>query len=197
MDLGAQLHHAALRVYVMGQRGADRAPATADDIATMRALTAEAVRAGALGFSSSRTLNHRSSKGAPTPSLQAELDELLGIASGLRDAGAGVIEMISDFEDLDREFANLEAMVRESGRPMSISLAQGSNPHGWRKLLGRIEAANAKGLAMRGQVAPRGIGILLGHRTTLNPFSTRASYKEIADLPLDARLRALGAAPQQ
>jgi len=192
MDLGAQLPHAALRVYVMGQRGADRAPATADDIAAMRALTAQAVRAGALGFSSSRTLNHRSSRGAPTPSLQAELDELLGIAAGLRDAQAGVIEMISDFDDVDREFSYLEAMVRESGRPMSISLAQGLNPHGWRKLLGHIEAANTRGLSMRGQVAPRAIGILLGHRTTLNPFSTRPSLKEIADLPLEARLRALG-----
>ncbi|MEQ8990880.1 MAG: amidohydrolase family protein [Pseudomonadales bacterium] len=191
MDLGAQLPHGALRVYVMGQRGADREPATADDIAAMRAITAEAVRAGALGFSSSRTLNHRSSRGEPTPSLKAELDELLGIAAGLRDAGRGVIEMISDFADLDEEFSFLEAMVRASGRPMSISLAQGISPQGWRKLLERIERANARGLPMRGQVAPRGIGILMGHATTLNPFSTRPSFKEIADLPLRERLAAL------
>ena len=191
MDIGAQLPHGALRVYVMGQRGADREPATADDIATMRKITAEAIHAGALGFSSSRTLNHRSSKGAPTPSLKAEARELLGIAAGLKDARAGVIEMISDFEDVDEEFSCFEAMVRESGRPMSISLAQGISPHGWRKLLGKIEHANGLGLVMRGQVAPRAIGILLGHTTTLNPFSTRPSFKEIADLPLPARLRAL------
>lgn len=191
MDIGAQLPHGALRVYVMGQRGADLEPATQEDVATMRALTAEAIRAGALGFSSSRTLNHRTSKGAPTPSLKAELDELLGIAAGLRDAGAGVIEMISDFTDLNEEFSSLEAMARASGRPMSISLAQGISPQGWRKLLGRIESANSSGLVMRGQVAPRAIGILLGHTTTLNPFSSRPSYKEIATLPLAARLHAL------
>ena len=128
MDMGAQLPHGALRVFVMGQRGADREPATADDVAEMRRLTAEAIRAGALGFSCSRTLNHRSSKGAPTPSLTAERDELLGIARGLKDAGRGVLEMISDFDDLDHEFAMLKAMAAESGRPMSISLAQGLSP---------------------------------------------------------------------
>jgi N-acyl-D-aspartate/D-glutamate deacylase len=159
MDIGAQLPHAALRVYVMGQRGADREPATADDVAEMRRLTAEAVRAGAMGFSSSRTLNHRSSKGAPTPSLTAELDELVGIARGLNDAGSGVIEMISDFGDLDAEFSLLEEMVTASGRPMSISLAQAGSPNGWRKILARIENASAAGLVMRGQVAPRPSGI--------------------------------------
>jgi N-acyl-D-aspartate/D-glutamate deacylase len=81
----------------------------------------------------------------------------------------------------------LRAMVQESGRPMSISLAQGLSPHGWRKVLGKIEAANAAGLVMRGQVAPRPIGILLGLTTTLNPFITRPSYMEVARLPLAER----------
>jgi N-acyl-D-aspartate/D-glutamate deacylase len=191
MDIGAQLPHGALRVFVMGQRGADREPATADDIAAMRRLTAEAIRAGALGFSSSRTLNHRSSRGEPTPSLKAELDELQGIALGLKDAGRGVLEMISDFDDLEHEFAMLRSMVALSGRPMSISLAQGLSPHGWRKVLGLIEQASAAGLVMRGQVAPRPIGILLGLTTTLNPFITRPSYMEVGRLPLPERLRAL------
>ncbi|MBX3707776.1 MAG: amidohydrolase family protein [Pseudomonadales bacterium] len=191
IDLAAQLPHAALRVFVMGERGANREPANADDVAAMQKLTAEAIRAGAIGFTSSRTLNHRSSKGAPTPSLKAERDELVAIARGLRDAGRGVLEFISDFEDLDAEFELLRAMVRESGRPMSISLAQGLSPHGWRKVLGRIEAANAEGLVMRGQVAPRPIGILLGLTTTLNPFTTRPSYMEIARLPLAERVLAL------
>ncbi|MEZ5550945.1 MAG: amidohydrolase family protein [Pseudomonadales bacterium] len=191
MDIGAQLPHGALRVYVMGQRGADREPATADDIAGMRRLTAEAMRAGAIGFSSSRTLNHRSSKGAPTPSLTAELDELTGIASGLRDAGRGVMEMISDFADLDGEFSLLEAMAKASGRPMSISLAQGLSPNGWRRILDRITAANASGLEMRGQVAPRPIGIILGLSSSLNPFTSRASYMAVAQLPLAERIKAL------
>jgi N-acyl-D-aspartate/D-glutamate deacylase len=191
MDIGAQLPHGALRVYVMGQRGADREPATAEDIAEMRRLTTEAMRAGALGFTSSRTLNHRSSRGEPTPSLKAELDELRGIALGMKDAGRGVMEFISDFDDLEEEFGFLETMVRESGRPMSISLAQGLSPHGWRKVLGRIDEATAKGFTMRGQVAPRPIGILLGLTTTLNPFLTRPAYSEVAQLPLAERLRAM------
>ena len=101
MDIGAQLPHAALRVYVMGQRGADREPATAEDVLEMRRLTEEAIRAGALGFTSSRTLNHRSVRGEPTPTLQAEYDELVGMASALHSSGRGVMEMISDFDDLD------------------------------------------------------------------------------------------------
>jgi N-acyl-D-aspartate/D-glutamate deacylase len=191
MDIGAQLPHAALRVYVMGQRGADREPATVEDIEQMRTLTTQAIQAGALGFTSSRTLNHRTSKGAPTPSLKAELDELRGISLGMRDAGSGVLEMISDFVDLEEEFSFLTEMVESSGRPMSISLAQGLSPHGWRKLLGKIEHASKDGLVMRGQVAPRPIGILMGQTTTLNPFTARPSYNEVAGLPLAERLVAL------
>jgi N-acyl-D-aspartate/D-glutamate deacylase len=191
MDIGAQLPHAALRVYVMGQRGADREPATPEDIAEMRRLTAEAIRAGAMGFSSSRTLNHRSSKGAPTPSLTAEIDEMVGIAQGLKDAGGGVMEMISDFGDLNDEFSLLKEMVSVSGRPMSVSLAQGLSPNGWRKILGLIEAASDEGLTMRGQVAPRPIGIIFGLTASLNPFMGRPSYMEIARLPVAEKLAAM------
>ena len=191
MDIGAQLPHAALRVYVMGMRGANREPATAQDIAAMSRLVTEAMQAGAIGFSSSRTLNHRSSTGAPTPSLTAERAELLGIAEGMRVAGRGVLEMISDFADLDHEFANIEAMAAASGRPMSVSLAQGLSPHGWRKVLGKIEKATASGTVMRGQVAPRPIGILSGLTTTLSPFTSRTSFMEIARLPLNEKLQAL------
>ncbi len=117
MDIAAQLPHAALRVYVMGERGANREPATADDIAQMRVLAREAAAAGAIGFSTSRTLNHRSSKGAPTPSLTAEVDELVGIAMGLKDAGRGVLELISDFGDLDDEFGIVERMSSRAVAP--------------------------------------------------------------------------------
>ena len=191
MDIGAQLPHAALRVYVMGQRGADREPATAEDVLEMRRLTEEAIRAGALGFTSSRTLNHRSVRGEPTPTLQAEYDELVGMASALHSSGRGVMEMTSDFDDLDEEFSLLESMVRSAGRPMSISLAQGISDHGWRKVLGKIESASNAGLAMRGQVAPRPIGILLGLTTTLSPFTTRPSFSEVATLPMAERVAAL------
>ena len=191
MDVGAQLPHAALRVYVMGQRGADREPATAADVVEMRRLTEQAMRAGALGFTSSRTLNHRTVRGEPTPTLQAEYDELVGMASALQAVGGGVMEMISDFDDLDAEFDLLKSMVRSAGRPMSISLAQGISDHGWRKVLNKIEGASNSGLAMRGQVAPRPIGILLGLTTTLAPFTTRPSFSEVAGLPLAERAVAL------
>ena len=191
MDIGTQLPHGALRVFVMGQRGADREPATEDDIAQMRTLTTEAIKAGALGFSSSRTLNHRSSTGEPTPSLTAERAELLGIAAGVRDAGTGVIELISDFESLDEEFDLLETMARESTRPMSISLAQGISPHGWRKLLDRIDRAVARGTPIRGQVAPRAIGVLLGLSGTICPFMSHPTYQKISSLELSQRVREL------
>ena len=191
MDICAQLPHAAMRVYVMGQRGADREPATTEDIIEMRRLTEEAIRAGALGFTSSRTLNHRSSKGEPTPTLQAEHDELVGMANALHTIGYGVMEMISDFEDLDTEFELLKSMVGSAGRPMSISLAQGISDHGWRKILNKIEHANDAGYKMRGQVAPRPIGILLGLTTTLSPFTTRPSFTEVAHLSLDERVSAM------
>lgn len=191
MDIGAQLPHAALRVYVMGQRGVDRAPANAEDIAIMRQLTRQAMGAGALGFTSSRTLNHRSSRGEPTPSLQAEADELIGVAQGLKDAGRGVLEFISDFNDLEDEFGLLRSMVSTSGRPMSISLAQGLSPNGWKQILSHIEQANASGLVMRGQVAPRPIGVLLGLTTTLSPFSARPSFSETAQMDLSEQVAAL------
>ena len=191
VDVGAQIPHAALRVYVMGQRGADREPAASDEIAEMRRIVAEGVAAGALGVSTSRSLNHRTSKGAPTPSLKAEYEELLGLAVGLKDAGRGVFEMISDLDDLEEEFNFFRGMVAESGRPMSISLAQGLNACGWRAVLGKIEQANADGLVMRGQVAPRPIGVLMGLTTTICPFSTRNAYKEVAALPVSERIEAM------
>ena len=191
MDIGAQLPHAAMRVYVMGQRGADREPATPQDVAQMKAMTSRAIQAGALGFTTSRTLNHRSARGEPTPTLKAEAEELLGISEGIRDVGTGVIEMISDFDDLDLEFDLLKSMVKKSGRPMSISLAQGISPHGWRKMLDRIESANRDGFVMRGQVAPRAIGILLGLTTTLSPFSSRPSFSELAKMSVEKKLSAL------
>ncbi|MYF52203.1 MAG: amidohydrolase family protein [Gammaproteobacteria bacterium] len=192
VDVGAQIPHAALRVYVMGQRGADREPATPNEIAEMRRIVAEGVNAGALGVSTSRFLNHRSSKGEHTPSLTAGYDELLGLAHGLKDAGRGVFEMVSELEDLDEEFSFFRGMVSESGRPMSVSLAQGLNACGWRAVLCKIEQANADGLVMRGQVAPRPIGVLMGLTTTICPFSTRKAYKEIAALPVAQRIEAMG-----
>jgi len=190
IDVCAQVPHGALRVFVMGERAARRDAATPEEIARMGQLCAEAMAAGAVGFSSSRTMQHRTSKGEPTPTLTAAEDELRGIAAGLRRAGAGVMEMISDFDDLDGEFGIFCRMVEDAGRPMTISLAQrDSAPDNWKILLDRIERAAARGLPIKGQVADRPIGILVGLSCTLNPFLARPSYRQIARRPLDERVR--------
>ena len=192
IDVCAQLPHGALRVYVMGERGAQLEAATPEDIAEMRRLSADAMRAGALGFSTSRTLNHKTVKGDPTPSLRATEAELVGIAQGLSDAGTGVIELISDFNvpDLATEFAMIRRIVESSRRPLTLSLAQGhTSANGWRKILELIENASRDGLPIKAQVAPRPIGVLLGLQGTINPFITHATFQEIKDKPLADKVR--------
>ena len=189
IDVAAQLPHAALRVFVMGQRGADREPATVEDIAKMSAIAEAAARAGAIGFSTSRTLNHRTSTGEPTPTLTAADEELCGIAEGLGRAGRGVLQVVSDFADVENEFALLRKMVQRSGRPLSFSLLQSPRaPDGWRKLLSNLEAATGEGLPIKAQVCGRPVGLLFGLELTAHPFVQRPSYREIADLPLSARV---------
>ena len=191
MDIGAQLPHAAMRVYVMGERGVNREPATPGDIAAMRAISAAAIRSGALGFSTSRWLHHKSSRGEHTPTLRAELDELVGIALGMRDAGSGVVQAISQFEDLESEFSILREVVRQTGQPLSLSMSEDLSEVDWRDVLRHIELANAEGLEFRGQVAPRAIGAVLGLTASLSPFSSKASFRALAHLPLAEKRRAL------
>ena len=190
VDLCAQLPHGALRVYVMGERAARMEAATEDDIARMREIATVAMRAGALGFSTSRSINHRTIKGDPTPSLRASEAELTGIAMGLADAGRGVLQLLSDFDtpSLEEEFAMLRRVVEKSGRPLSFTVAQKhDDPQGWRKLLKLVAEAVKDGLPIRGQVAPRPIGMLLGLQGSLNPFSGAPMVREIADKPLEER----------
>lgn len=188
VDIGAQLPHAALRVFVMGERGANREEASAADIAAMAAIAKGAVEAGALGFSTSRTLNHRTSDGQPTPTLTASEEELTGIALGLKAAGKGALQFVSDFTDPEAEFAMLRRIVERSGRPLSFSLVQNPRePRQWRTLLDRLEDAAAAGLPMRAQVCGRPVGILFGLELTLNPFTHYPSYQEIAGRPLAER----------
>jgi N-acyl-D-aspartate/D-glutamate deacylase len=191
IDLCAQLPHGALRVYVMGDRAVRLEAATDEDIARMRVLAREAALAGAIGFSTSRSLNHRTLKGDPIPSLRAGEAELMGIAMGLADAGRGVLEYISDWDtpDAATEFAMVRRIVERSGRPLSFSLAQRhSTPGLWRELLALTDAAAADGLPIRAQVAPRPIGVLLGLQGSRNPFTPCPAYREIAQRPLAERV---------
>ena len=194
VDIGSQLPHAALRVHVMGERGANREPATAADIATMAAIARRAAEAGALGFTTSRTLNHRTSDGqpTPTPTLTAAEDELVGIAMGLKAAGSGVLQVVSDFADPEAEFAMLRRMVEQSGRPLSFSLLQSPiHPQAWKTLLGALEDAVAAGLPMKAQVAARPVGVLLGFELTVNPFTFHPTYRDMAKAPLAERVARL------
>jgi len=194
IDFCAQLPHAALRVYVMGERASRLEMATPEDMAQMRRLTADAMRAGAIGFSTSRSINHKSVDGAPTPTLKAAEEELLAIALGVKDAGRGVLQMITDFDgdDVDGEFALLRRLAEASGRPLSFSLMQKhKNPGGWRRVLELTAQAVRDGLEMRAQVAPRGVGVLLGLQGSRNVFSECPSYQEIAGLSLAERVQRL------
>ncbi len=189
VDVAAQVPHAALRVHVMGQRGANREPATPADRAEMARLAAEGIRAGALGFSTSRTLAHKTLDGRHTPTLRAEESELAEIAAAL---GGGWLQVISDFEDVDGEFAMLRRLAAGSGRPMTISLLQREQrPEAWRRILGHIEEANAAGEKITGQVMARPVGVMLGFEISQNPFIGCPTWKEIAALPFPAKLAAL------
>ena len=192
IDFAAQVPHAALRVFVMGERGANRDMATGDDIAAMAKLAREAVEAGALGFTTSRTLNHQTSEGDPTPTLTAAEDELMGIALEIGKAGKGVLQVVSDFKKRRDEMDMFQRIVETSGRPMSISVAQTDlAPDAWKWLLAEIEGANERGLEMRAQVAPRPVGILVGLELTLNPFTAYPAYAEIEDAPLAEKMAKL------
>ena len=192
IDFGAQLPHAALRVFVMGERGANREEATPQDIEAMAKLARKAVDAGALGFSTSRTLNHRTSDGQPTPTLTASEEELTSIGMALKEAGKGVLQFVSDFDDPKKEAAMLRRIVEATGRPLSVSLAQSDvAPEGWRILLGAIEGAAEDGLPMRAQVCGRPVGVLLGLDLTMNPFIAHPVYQEIKDKTLQEKVAAL------
>jgi len=191
IDLAAQVPHGAVRLFVMGERGADREAATADEITEMGRVVREAVAAGALGFTTSRTMNHRTSRGEPTPTLTAAEDELVGIATGMASAG-GVLEVVSDFRDIDVEFSVMRHMVESSGRPLTISVAAEEHRAHWGTLRDHIASAVDDGLPIKGQVAARAIGLLLGLQATLNPFGGLPSYREIAALPLAERVRVMG-----
>ncbi|MFT7597923.1 MAG: N-acyl-D-aspartate/D-glutamate deacylase [Acidimicrobiales bacterium] len=187
MDIGAQLPHGALRFYVMGERGADHeAVPTSDELGQLGTLVQEALGAGALGFSTSRTTKHKAADGRLTPSLSAGDPELAAVAEAMRAAEAGVLQVNSDFGPGD--FEHLRQAAAISGRPLSVLLLQvDSDPERWRTTRDEIHQANANGITATGQVGCRPIGVMLGLDATVNPFRTNPAYEAIADLPLAER----------
>ncbi len=196
IDFGAMVPHDALRMYVMGERARYEEPSTEDDVAAMRGALRAALEAGAAGFSTGRTDNHRNNDGQPTPASEASERELIGLARAFVGLDHGVLQAVSDFDMMvdparfDPEYDLLESMVANAGgRPLSISTMQRDQARDqWQQIIARTEAANAKGHTVRMQVAPRPIGVILGLEATFHPFIGFPSYKAIHNLPLAARV---------
>lgn len=182
MDVGAQVPHAALRFYVMGERGAVHSEVPTDDeIAAMGSLLEHALHEGALGFTTSRTTKHKAADGSPTPSLSAEEPELAGLAMAMKRAGKGVIEVNSDFGAGD--FARMRAAAEIAGRPLSVLLVQVDNaPDLWRETLDGVDQSVADGLEMTAQVGSRAIGVLMTLKGTVHPFITHPLWQQMSDL---------------
>jgi N-acyl-D-aspartate/D-glutamate deacylase len=199
VDVGTQVPHAALRTYVMGDRGADvEAAASADEIERMSQLCEEAIRAGAMGFTTSRTYVHRTSRGQQIGTLRASAEEVLGIAAALRRAGTGVIQLISDaYQSTDDELVahEIELLGRiatEVGRPLSFTVQQNDDaPDRFRQLLAAIGDWNAAGADVKAQVGVRPIGVLVGLQATANPFMFCPSYRQLHSLTHHERLARL------
>lgn len=191
IDVAAYLPHSPLRVYTMGQRGADREPATAEDLARMRALTEEAVRAGALGVASSRFALHKTAGGSPIPTYDAAQAEIAAIAAGVADGGGGLLQFVPDipaggYETVLRQVFEVAADV---GLPVTFSLLTGNvGEPVWPQAMNLVEKFNAAGGSITAQMFPRPIGMVIGLEVSGNPFIMYPSYQQIAELPLAQRV---------
>ncbi len=202
MDIGTHVPHGAVRAYVMGERGARNEPATAEDIQKMYSIVREGLEAGALGFSTSRTMGHRAVDGEPVPGTFAQEDELFGLGQALADVGRGVFELANagtggevtgdGMDDALKEIDWMHRLSAKIGRPVSFALLQfDSKPDLWRELLEICENTRADGARVIAQFAARPFGILAGHQTEANPLLNRPAYLEIAGLPLPERVQRL------
>ncbi|MEE8580582.1 MAG: amidohydrolase family protein [Myxococcota bacterium] len=192
LDIGTQVPHGAVRAYVMGERGAKNEKASPEDIEKMAQIVREGVKAGALGFSTSRTLLHRATDGEPVPGTFASEDELLGIGQVLGELGQGVFELASDLAPEGKEMAWMNELSRSTGRPVTFACLQNdADPTQWRRLLIESEKSAAAGGRVIPQVAGRPTGLLLGLESTAHPFKFHPAYQEIAHLPLAERVARL------
>ena len=192
MDVGTQVAHGAVRAYVMGERGARNEPASPGDIEEMAALVREAITAGALGFSTSRTLAHTAIDGEPVPGTFAAEDELFGIGEVLGQLGTGVFELApmgTAGEDVIGPFKEVDWMRRLAatiGRPVTFALLQVDvDPELWRGLMAASLEAAAEGADIWPQVAGRATGLLSGHHTTYSLFDAFPAYQELKSRGLD------------
>ena len=194
IDVAAYLPHSPLRVYVMGQRGADREPATAEDLAKMRALAKEAIEIGALGFASSRLTIHKTESGSPIPSYDAAREEIEEIARGVVDAGGGLLQFVPDIPagGYQPVLQTVFDVAEDVGLPVTFTLvvANSGDPT-WPDAITMVEKANKNaggGVRFTAQLLPRPIGLIIGLQLSANPFVLYPSYREIAHLPLAERV---------
>ncbi len=192
IDIAAQVPHHPLRVYVMGERAINREKASAEDIETMRQLTEQALRAGAFGFTTSRTNSHKTPTGEMVPGRYSEIEELLGIGSAFKGLGYGAFGVNSDFDVETEELGWMTKLGQDTGRPVWFLLTdRPTDPERWRRLMEGVRKARAQGAHVTAQVAGRPVGVMLGVDTALNPFSIRPSYQELLKLPPAERLKRL------
>lgn len=192
LDVAAQVPHGALRAYVMGERGAANEEATAEDIAEMARLVGEGLRAGALGFTTSRTMLHKSIDGVPVPGTFASRDELFGLGMELKKAGFGVFHVAGEHVRMAEEFPWMRELAQATGRTVSFAISQTDMaPQLWRDLVGMLDEARAAGIPIYGQVAGRSIGILMCWDGTAHPFAGHPTWARLAPLPPAERLARL------
>jgi len=196
IDIAGFVPHAALRLYVMGDRACGLEPATPADREAMAGLLKDALRAGALGLGTSQTINHRSTDGISIPTLKATEAELLSLVMAMREVGHGIFQYVTDFPSLAQsgaQFEMMERLARQSGRPMTFTLTQQHlNPQICQPLLDKTAGAKAAGMRILAQFYPRPVGVILGHELSMNPFYSSPTYLGLSDLPFDtliARLR--------
>ncbi len=189
VDIGTQVPHGSVRAYVMGERGAHNEEATEEDIARMAVIVRDALTAGALGFSTSRTLLHRAKNKEYVPGTFASEAELLGIGRMLGVAGHGVFEMASDMAGPDATMEWMGKLSSETGRPITFAMAQvDHDPDGFRRMLDKVKRFNRGGAHLVPQISARPTGILMGLEGSLHPFITHPTYRSIADLLIDERV---------
>jgi len=193
IDYGVQVPHCALRAYVMAERGIDNEAATAEDIAQMQQIVREALREGALGFSTSRTEMHNTKEGVPVPGTFAERDELFGIGEALAAENAGVFQMSLTHREVPNEMGWMTELARETGRMVTFNLQQiDENPELYKEGLAGLDAARAQGVTnLRGQFSGRPVGVLMGWDTSIHPFYGHPEYVKWMGLPIDQRLAKL------
>lgn len=194
IDIAAYLPHSPLRVFAMGARGAERAPANVEDLAMMRRLARQAIEAGALGFATSRTFIHRTAAGLQIPSFEASNDELEAIAMGLSDAGGGILQAALDVPQRSwaEEIGALREVALRSGRPVTFTFAApNGGPPIWQPVFDMLDETQANGEQVSAQIFPRPIGMIVGLELSTHPFAQSHSFQAIAALPLSEKVAAM------